>query len=455
MLFERIVSEGISHISYIIGSGGQAAVIDPRRDGEIYLEIARRNDLVITHIFETHRNEDYVIGSQELAGRCGAAIYHGAPMAFSYGKPVREGDTFSFGSLELSVLDTPGHTEESISLVLKDKEVSLQPYMVFCGDTLFSGEIARTDFFGQERKREMAEKMYHSIVTKILSLGEGVIICPAHGAGSVCGGEIADHPFTTPAYEKLTNRWLLAGKDAFIRARENESPYVPPYFKKMEQYNKEGAPLLHGNMDLKPLSISDVNILQAAGSQILDIRSPTSFGAGHIPGSISIWRDGVSAFVGWVFDYERPIIMVDDFNLSLDTVHHQLIRLGYDNVAGYLAGGFSQWTKAAQEIVTLPTCSVQQLEKHLRTESPFLLDVRDIRNWNSVGHIPHAHHRYVGELPSHLDEIPRDQPLMIYCDAGYKGSLAASILAQNNYRDLTNVLGGMTAWKRAGFTIEK
>ena len=455
MLFERIVSEGISHISYLIGSGGQAAVIDPRRDCEIYLEIARKNDLVITHIFETHRNEDYVIGSQELVSCCGAEIYHDTQMAFSYGKPVREGDTFIFGSLELTILETPGHTEESISIVLKDKEVSSLPYMVFSGDTLFSGDIARTDFFGQERKAEMAEKIFNSIDKKILSLGEGVIVCPAHGAGSVCGGEIADHPFTTTGYEKITNPWLLNGKDAFVSARVKDSPYVPPYFKKMEQLNKEGAPLLHRHPDLKPLSIKEVNKLRASGCQILDIRSPTSFGAGHIPGSISIWREGLPAFMGWILNYELPIVIVDDFNLSLDSVHRHFIRLGYDNVSGYLAGGFPQWTKYAQDIHTLPTCSVQQLKERLRAESPFLLDVRDIKNWKSVGHIKNAHHRYVGELSFHLDEIPRDKTLVIYCDAGYKGSLAASILARHNYSNMTNVLGGMTAWKRAGFAIEK
>ena len=455
MLFERIVSEGISHISYLIGSGGEAAVIDPRRDCECYLEIARRNDLVITHIFETHRNEDYVIGSRELASICGAEIYHGAQMVFSYGKPISEGDTFSLGSLELTILETPGHTEESISIVLREYEVSPQPYMVFSGDTLFSGDIARTDFFGQERKAEMAEKIFDSIVAKILPLGDGVIICPAHGAGSVCGGEITDHPFTTTGYEKITNQWLLAGKDAFVRAREIESPYVPPYFEKMEQLNKEGAPLLHRIPDLKPLSVTEVNQLRASGSQMLDIRSPTSFGAGHIPGSISCWREGLPAFMGWVLNYELPIVIVDDFNLSLDSVQRHFIRLGYDNVAGYLAGGFSQWTKAAQEIGTLPTCSVQQLKERFKTESPFLLDVRDIKNRDSGGHIRNAHHRYVGELSSHLDEIPRDKPIVIYCDAGYKGSLAGSILALHNFRDMTNVLGGMTAWKRAGFSIEK
>ncbi len=455
MLFERIVSEGISHISYFIGSRGQAAVIDPRRDCEIYSEIARKNGLVITHIFETHRNEDYVIGSKELASHCGAEIYHGAAMAFSYGKPAREGDTFILGSLELSILETPGHTEESISLVLKDTEVSPHPYMVFCGDTLFSGDIARTDFYGQDRKAEMAARIYQSITEKILPLGEGVIVCPSHGAGSVCGGQIADHPFTSIGYEKVTNPSLLTGKDTFVSAREHESPYVPPYFKKMEQYNKEGAPLLHGIPDIKPLSVSEVNTLIASGVQILDIRSPTSFGAGHIPGSISVWREGIPAFMGWFLDYEKPIIIVDDFNLSLDTVHRHFIRLGYDNVAGYLSGGFPAWTKAAQKIAVVPTCSVHQLKRRLETESPYLLDVRDNKNWNAIGHIPGAHHRYIGELPGYIDEIPKNEPVVIYCDAGYKGSLGASILARHHYTNVTNLLGGMTAWKQAGYSIEK
>ena len=455
MLFERIVSEGISHNSYLIGSGGRAAVIDPRRDCDIYLEIASRNELVITHIFETHRNEDYIIGSLELKSRCGAEIFHGARMAFAYGTPVREGDRFILGSLVLSVLETPGHTEEGISLVLRDTDVADQPYMVFSGDTLFAGDIARTDFFGQERKREMAEKIFDSIANKILPLGEGVILCPAHGAGSVCGEEIADHPFTTIGYEKKTNPSLTSGRELFVSRRATESPYFPPYFRQMETNNRDGAPILHRLPDLPHLSIQKVNQIRKSGCQIVDIRSPTSFGAGHIPGSISIWREGLPVFMGWVLDYQRPIIIVDDFNLDLDHVRRHFIRLGYDTVAGILSGGFPAWTKAAQDIGTVPTCSVQQLNERLKKENPFILDVRDIKNWRAVGHIPGAHHIFVGELPHHLDEIPKDEPVVVYCDAGYKGSLAASILSVNQYHDLTNLLGGMTAWEKAGFRIEK
>lgn len=455
MLFEQVVAEGLAHNSYIIGSGGVAAVIDPRRDCAVYVNIARRNNVAIRHIFETHRNEDYVIGSLELKELCGAEIQHGRQMAFSYGTPVKDRDRFTLGSLDIEVLETPGHTEESISLVVRDREVSDEPYIVFCGDTLFAGDIARTDFFGQDRKAEMAAKIFDSITGKILPLGDGVIVCPAHGAGSICGGDITDHPFTTVGYERQTNPLLRMGRDAFIAQRVAESPYMPPYFRQMEKENKDGPPLLSHNPFLKPLSIADVNKYRTAGCQIADIRSPTSFGAGHIPDSISLWREGIPAFAGWFLDYEKPIVIVDDFNLEPNRVAGHFLRLGYDNVAGILAGGFPAWTTAAQEIATLRTCSARQLKEQLEKEPVFLLDVRDIKKWRSVGYIRTAHHVYVGELQKHLAEIPKNEPVVVYCDAGYKGSLAASILARNNYRRVTNVLGGMAAWKQAGFRIER
>lgn len=455
MIFERIFSEGLAHNSYLIGSGQKAAVIDPRRDCGIYLEIAGRHECTITHIFETHRNEDYVTGSQELRERCGAAIFHGSRMDFPYGNPVKDGDRFTFGTLEITILETPGHTEESISLVVRDREVSDEPYIVFCGDTLFAGDIARTDFFGQDRKAEMAETIFSAITEKILPLGDGVIVCPAHGAGSVCGGEIADHPFTTIGYERKTNPVLALGKAGFIAKRILESPYLPPYFRKMEAYNLNGAPLLSRGSGLRPLTIQDMIELRKTGGEVIDIRAPTSFGAGHIPGSLSLWRDGISAFLGWFADYEKPIVLVDDFNKDLETIHRQCLRLGYDTIAGYLAGGFPAWTRAAQEIGNLPTCSVRQLRERLETETPFLLDVRDIKNRRAVGFIRGSEHIYVGEVAQHLDRIPRNEPIFVYCDAGYKGSLAASFLAAQNYHNVTNVLGGMSAWKAAGFQIEK
>ena len=455
VLFERIVAEGLAQNSYIIGSGTDAAVIDPRRDCAIYGEIARQNNLTIRHIFETHRHEDFVIGSLELQERSGAGIWHGAALPFSYGRPVHDGDRFALGSLEIEVRETPGHTEESISLIVRDREVPGEPLMVFCGDTLFAGDIARTDFYGQERKGEMAKKIYDSIAGTILPLGDGVIVCPAHGAGSICGGEIADHPLTTVGYERQTNALIRMGREAFIAMRTAESPYTPPYFRQMEQINRAGAASLPRDLFLKFLTIAEVSACRNAGCQIVDIRAPSGFAAGHIGESISIWRNGLSSFAGWVLDYEKPIVIVDDFNLELEQVARQFLRLGYDNLAGVLAGGFPAWTKSGKEFATIPACSVHQLKERLDTESPFLLDVRDIKNWRAQGHIHGAHHMYVGDLPAHLQEIPVDRPVVVYCDAGFKGSLAASILARNTDRAVTNVLGGMTAWVAAGYPVER
>jgi len=454
VFFRKIVSEGLAHNSYIVGSKGVAVVIDPRRDCEIYLDIAREQEFTITSIFETHRNEDYCIGSLDLAGRCGAKIYHGNNPAFLYGNPVKEGMKFTLGLIELAVLETPGHTEDSISLALTDKEVADQPYMIFCGDTLFAGDIARTDFYGDARKGEMAAKIFDSISLKILALGDGVIICPAHGAGSVCGEMIADHPFTTAGYERLTNPSLILGRSAFIAEREHESPYYPPYFRTMEDYNSKGPSPLSRFPEFFPLPIAEVNKLRASGCQIIDIRSPTSFAAGHIPKSLSIWRDGLASFMGWFLDYEKPIIIVDDFNLELSSVFPQFVRLGYDNVAGYLAGGFSAWSKAGQETEMIPGYSAQQLKERLLAEKIFLLDVRDIKNRAREGSIPGSQHRYIGELPHHLDEIPHNIPIVAYCDSGYKGSMATSILVAQGYSPAGNLLGGIAGWKRAGFEIE-
>lgn len=455
MFFERIVSEGLAHNSYLIGSGGEAAVIDPRRDCEIYLERAGGYDSTITHIFETHRNEDYVAGSSELRDKCGADIAHGNSPLFTYGSFVKEGDTVTLGTLELTVRETPGHTEESISIVLADREVSDRPFMVFCGDTLFAGDIARTDFYGEDRKAEMAAKIFDSITKKILSLGDGVIICPAHGAGSVCGEEIADHPFTTAGYEKRTNPHLLADRGTFIAGRARESPYYPPYFRKMEEYNAKGAPLIRYPLDLTPLSVGTVKSLRRSGCQLIDIRAPTSFASGHIPGSISIWREGLPSFMGWFLDYELPIVVVDDFNLEPGPVLRQFVRLGYDNVRGCLAGGFPAWSKAGEETAGFCTCTPQELKNRMAEESLFILDVRDIRNRKKVGHIPGSRHCFIGELPLHLEDVPRDRAVVTYCDGGYKGSLAAGILTANRYRPVTNLLGGMAGWKHAGYEIER
>ena len=455
MWFERIVAEGLSHNSYMIGSGGKAAVIDPRRDCGVYLILADRHDTVITHIFETHRNEDYVSGAPELAHRCNAPVYHGSRMDFAYGNGVREGDRFTLGTLELSVIETPGHTEESITLVLVDTEVSREPYMVFSGDTLFSGDIARTDFFGPEEKRRWQKKCMRTSPGR--SCHSGTVRFSARPTGPVlhAGAKLPIIPSPPSGTRSAPTRSSPSG-------RKHLSPGALPsprtcrlYFRQMETVNREGPALLHSLPRTHPLSVAAVKSLVKSGSQIVDIRSPTAFAAGHIPGSFSIWRDGIASFAGWFLDYERPVVLVDDFSLDLQPVLRQSVRLGYDATAGWLAGGFPAWFRAAQPVGMTGTCTVQALRERLNHEKPFLLDVRDQKNREHVGHISGSISVYIGELPRHLQEIPKDRPVVIYCDSGYKGSLGASVLAMNGFSDVTNVLGGMQAWVLAGYPFEK
>ena len=457
MILRQVTSEGLAHHSYYLGSGRTAAVIDPRRDCDIYLDIARGLDQQITFIFETHRNEDYVTGSCELAERTGAEIYHGPVTAFSYGSRVEEGRVFQVGDLELSVRETPGHTLDSISLVVRDKKVSDDPYLVFTGDTLFSGDVGRTDLLGMGRGEEAAGMLYDSIWNKILPLGDAVLLYPAHGAGSVCGADIVDHQVTTAGYEKKTNPLLRKDRTAFIGYKTRERHYVPPYFRRMEVVNLEGPSVTGPLPDLTPYTNRQVKELAAQGAQLLDIRAPGSFGAGYIEGSLSVWREGLAAYMGWFLHYDAPIILVDDFNLDLGPVIRQFVRLGYDNLKGYLAGGFPGWYKAGERFSRHRVWSVRDLHTAIgsATEELYLLDVRDIHNREKAGHITGDHHIYVGELPGKIRDVPEHADIVVYCDAGYKGCLAASYLSLHGYPRVTNILGGMAGWSSAGLPVEK
>jgi len=452
MICEKIVSEGLSHNSYLVGADGAAAVIDPRRDCAVYREIAERHGMAITHIFETHRNEDYCIGSLELAEMTGATILHGAQMDFAYGTPVRDGDEFPVGPLITRVLETPGHTDESISLVLIDPAVSPDPYLVFTGDILFAGDVGRTDFF-KDRRDEMAGKLYDAIWKKIVPLGDGVIVYPAHGAGSACGGRISDHPLTTIGYERRTNPVLQLDREAFIRKKTTEHHYLPPYFAMMEQYNQFGTPPLAGRQGMRPLTPAEVAEAAGEGALIVDLRGPEAFAGGHVPGSFNIWLNGLSSYLGYFASYDRPIIFVDEFNRSLRSAEAQALRIGFDMITGYLGGGMAVWNKSGRSIGRCGTCSVGEVDLH--AEGQFILDVRDIRNRIAAGAIPGSRHVYAGHIERDLALIPEDRHILVYCDAGFKGSLAASVLLRNGYEQVTNMLGGMAAWKNAGLPVEK
>lgn len=456
MIFERIKSEGLAHLSYFVGSGNEAIVIDPRRDCQIYFDIARREGMKIKYIFETHRNEDYVIGSLELKELTDAEIYHGKGVDFKYGIFVSDGQEFNFGSMKLTALHTPGHTDESMSYALTDPDSGKAPLMVFTGDALFVGDVGRTDLYGPEEIPRMAANLYESIFNKILPLGDGVILCPAHGAGSLCGGAISKREYSTLGLERIQNPALQrTDKEEFIKFKLEEKLEFPPYFKKMEQYNLQGPPLLKGLPVPELLFPKEFVKEMEKGAMVVDTRMPHSFGGAHIKGSYGIWLKGLPYYAGWVLPYDKPILLVLEEKDQLETAVSYLVRIGYDSIAGFLNGGISSWYMKALPVESLNLISVQSLKDKIeKNEEMVILDVRRDEEWEK-GHIEGARHVYVGHLEENLDKVPRNSPIIVYCDSSRRSNIAASILKKNGYDMVYNVLGSMTAWKNAGYKVVK
>lgn len=455
IIFERIKSEGLAHLSYFVGSEDEAIIIDPRRDCQVYVDLALREGMTIKFIFETHRNEDYIIGSLELENLTGAEIYHGRGLDFKYGNFVDEGQDFFFGKLKLTALHTPGHTDESMSYTLTDLETGKEPVMVFTGDALFVGDVGRTDLYGPEKVPKMASNLYDSIFNKILPLGDEVILCPAHGAGSACGGSISKREYSTLGLERINNPVLQKTKEEFVKFKLEEKLEFPPYFEKMEQYNLEGPPLLRCLPVPELLSPERFKSKMEGGAVVVDTRMPHSFGGAFIKDTYSIWLGGLPSFAGWILPYGKPILLVLEETGQLDTAFRYLVRLGYDNIEGILNGGIAAWYIEALPIDSFNLISVYNLKDKLeKGEEIAILDVRGDKEW-AGGHIEGAKHIYVGHLEENLDQVPKDCPVIVYCGTSRRSSIAASVLTKHGYRKIYNVLGSMTAWKNAGYNVVK
>jgi len=455
MILERVKSEGLAQISYFVGSENEAIVIDPRRDCQVYIDIAQREGMKIRSVFETHRNEDYVIGSLELAYFTGAKIYHGPGLPFKYGETLKDSQEFGFGKVKLTAIHTPGHTHESMSYALADLDASEEPILVFTGDVLFVGDVGRIDFYGPKEAPRMAENLYNSIFDKLLPLGDGVMLCPAHGAGSVCGGAISQREESTLGLERILNPILQKNKEEFIEFKVSEHHETPPYFHKMEQYNLKGPPLLGHLPSPDPLSPKKLQKQMKLGAVVVDTRTPPSFGGAHIAGSHSIRLNRLPSYAGWVLPYDKPIILLLEDNRDLDMAVRYLVRLGYDHITGYLRDGIDAWYKEAFPTEQLGLLTVQELKKRLdRDDDLFVLDVREKGRWDE-GHIKEASHIYAGHVERRLDEIPAYRPVVVVCNTGNHASLVASILRREGYREVYNLLGGMAAWQDAEYDFVK
>lgn len=444
MFIERIISEGIAHYSYLIIGSGEALVVDPRRDCEIYLEKTHKNGIRITHILETHRNEDYVIGSLELASRTGAKVWHAdGQLDYQYGEPAEEGQEWKLSGAKLEALYTPGHTPGSMSYLLHDK--SGAPWMIFCGDTLFAGDVGRVDLLGMDKAKELAELLYHTLFEKLLPLGDEVIVCPAHGAGSVCGSSITDRPWTTIGLERKLNPMLqFQGRDTFISeaVRELERP---PYFHRMEKINVEGAPPLESLPVLLPLSPKEFTD-RIKKSMVLDSRTELGFSAAHIPGSLSVWMDGIPTYSGWFLPYDQPLLLVTEDRDPSNTVKY-LLRLGYDSIEGYLSGGMLAWHTAGMASDAVRTYTVQELCTLLDAgQIPLILDVRSREELDGEGQIPGALHIPITQLSLRIDEVPINKAVHIFCGSGLRSMIAASLLKRKGRNTVAVVLGGFSGW---------
>jgi hydroxyacylglutathione hydrolase len=450
LIIERIESAGLAHHSYLVGDQGEAVVIDPRRDVDVYIEKAVRQGYRLRYVLETHRNEDYVVGSLELAARTGAQVWHAdAQLGYGYGRPVEGGQSWAVGRLRLEAIHTPGHTPGSMSYLLY--EASGAPWMVFTGDALFAGDVGRVDLFGMARAEELASLLYDSLYGKILPLGDGVLVCPAHGAGSACGSVIAERNWTTVGLERQLNPKLQSTDRAGFLARVVEELERPPYFRQMERWNVEGPPLM-GTLPMPtPLSPGAFSE-RAKDAFVLDVRDTLSFGAAHVPGALSIWQEDVAQYAGWFLPYDRPLLLVGTGN-DLTQPVRTLSRMGLQ-VTGYLAGGMLAWHEAGLESRSVQMVTTQSLCERLdRHQEAWILDVRSAAELEQAA-ILGAHHIHFTQLPGKMDEVPRDQPVYLFCGSGLRSMVAASLLQMEGWQNQTVVLGGLAGWTSTVCPVE-
>lgn len=449
MLFERIEQKGLAAYFYVIGDQGEAVVIDPRRDCQVYLELAADQGMHITHILETHRHEDFVLGSKELAARSGAVVWHAdRQWTHAYGQPA-ESESWQVGRLSIQALSTPGHTPGSLSYLLSDAEAN--PWAVFSGDTLFSGEVGRVDFLGMEEAPRWADALYHSLFGVLLPLGDGILLCPAHGAGSLCGGAITERAWTTIGLERKSNPALQTKSREEFQLRFVHRLEFPPYFTRMERWNLDGSPSFCCLPLLPSLPPARFARMQEE-ALVLDLRSPLAYCAAHIHGSLSIWEDSLASYAGWFLPEDRPILLVSEGIPSQEALL-TLLRMGFDRLSGYLQGGLLTWQMAGFPTTGLSGISAADLCAVLDgSAAANIVDVRNQEERERDGVILESLHIPLVELPGRFPEIPRGGQLCLLCSSGVRSVIAASLLERAGWHEcsasanLVVVQGGMTAW---------
>ncbi|HEY1341553.1 MAG TPA: rhodanese-like domain-containing protein [Bryobacteraceae bacterium] len=456
MIFEQFYLGCLAHASYLIGSEGLAAVVDPQRDVDIYLETARQHGLRIAHIIETHLHADFVSGHQELAQRTGATIYlgDGSGATFEH-RAVHDGDMVEFGNVRLRFLQTPGHTLESVSVVVTDLERGPEPAAVLTGDTLFIGDVGRPDLSESHTPQQLARLLYDSLHRKLLALPDNVAVYPAHGAGSMCGRNISADRSSTIGRERAANYALQSmTPEQFVELMTHDLPARPEYFLRDADVNRHGAAALDSLPPLASLSPAEVQWRQHEGAAVLDTRAAMPFGSGHVPGSVNIGLGGqFASWAGSVLGLDRQIILVADDEREAEESRTRLARVGIERVDGVVDGGIAGWARAGLPLAQTDQITVQDLRE--RMPEFCVVDVRRPGEWNGDGRIPGATLRPLDRLGTSMGDLPRDRPLAVHCKSGYRSSIACSLLQAGGFERVMNVQGGFDAWVRAGFPVEK
>ncbi len=463
MIIQQYFIDGLGCASYLVGceGAGIAAIIDPDRDVQKYIDTAAAHGMSITHIIETHLHADHVSGNTDLAARTEATIYiHEAANAKFAHHALHGGDTLTLGNVELQVRFTPGHTPESITLLVVDKSRSKEPWMALTGDTLFVGDAGRPDLVGMEAARALAGHMHDSLHNEVLPLHDGVLILPGHGAGSLCGKSIGAVLTSSMGFERHSNPALqIHNREDYITFATTNLPEQPGNHKRIKDINRHGARPL-GEIEARGLGVQEAVAQFQQGAVLMDMRSKAAYRTKHIPGAIYLEADTqLSNRVGFVLPPDMPIILlladISDYQPTI----YSLARVGYDQVVGYLADSLDVWEAfglpvTSGDVRDIDAPMLHDLLTQDGTQRPVVIDVRE--SWEyAQGHVPGAHLISLGDLSARYTELDPVQPVAVICASGGRSQSAAALLGQKGFVTVYNIRGGTMGWIQNGLPVER
>ena len=451
MYFEQFYLGCLAHASYLLASEGEAVVVDPQRDVELYLKAAADHGVAIRHIFETHLHADFVSGHRELAARTGAKIYMGAQAGAEFPHvPVTDGFELKFGKASIRVLETPGHTPESICLVVTDAAKSPLPWSVLTGDTLFIGDVGRPDLSPRHTPAELAGLLYDSLHCKLLTLPDNVLVYPAHGAGSLCGRNMRAERSSTIGTERLTNYALqIKSREEFVAQLTSHLPARPDYFLKDAEINRTGAAALSDLAPLRAIAPAELKRMLDDGEVALDVRPGEEFAAGHVPGSVNIALSGqFASWAGTVLGLTAHPVLIAASAEQVEEARLRMARVGIEALDGYLQGGLAAWKQAGLPVATLAQMNVAELDARLRSGKVQVLDVRREPEWEAA-HIEGATWWPLDNFRVSPPELDHEVPIAVHCKGGYRSMIACSLLQRAGFRNVINLTGGFDAWQLA------